>query len=118
MNIVCIGCPIGCNLEVEFDGKVVKQVKGNKCKVGKEYGKKECINPTRILTTTVAVEGGRNRGVSVKTDRDIPKGSIFECIYELKNLKVKAPVKIGEILLDNVAGIGANIVATSNCRSL
>ena len=52
--------------------------------------------------------------VSVKTKEDIPKGKIFECIKALKNIVVPAPVHIGDVILENVAGTGVSIVATKN----
>lgn len=111
-ELTCIGCPIGCNLEILIDNGSVKEVIGNSCKRGIDYGIKECTNPTRILTTTVSVENGKLGIVSVKTSSDIPKNKIFSCVNELKNIKVKAPVHIGDIIVYNILGTGSNIVAT------
>ena len=52
--------------------------------------------------------------VSVKTKEDIPKGKIFECVKTLKTVEVPAPVHIGDVLLEDVAGTGVDIVATKN----
>ena len=71
-------------------------------------------NPTRIVTSTVRVAGGRLAMVSVKTASDIPKGKIFDCVKALKDVEVKAPVKIGDVIVENVAGTGVNIIATKN----
>ena len=95
------------------DGEV-QSVEGNTCKRGAIYGKKEVTNPTRIVTTTVRVLGGTENVVSVKTKEDIPKAKIFDCIHELKEVTVAAPVQIGDIILHNVAGTGVDIVATKN----
>ena len=56
-EIICIVCPMGCQLEVSKDD-ISKNytVKGNKCARGKEYGIKEMSNPTRVLTTTVMLK--------------------------------------------------------------
>lgn len=113
-ELICIGCPIGCNLEVLIeDGKVI-EVKGNSCTKGKVYGEKECTNPTRIVTSIIKVKEGKISMVSVKTEKDIPKDRIFQCLKELKGVVVKAPVRIGDVIIDNVAGTGINIVATKN----
>lgn len=114
VNLICIGCPLGCPLEVEMNGAEVVSVKGNTCKNGEKYAQKELTNPTRIVTSTVRVQGGTLAMVSVKTESDIPKGKIFDCVRELQAVDVKAPVAIGDVILPNVAGTGVAIVATKN----
>lgn len=111
-EMICIGCPMGCPLTVEMDGTEVVNVTRNTCKRGDVYAKKEVTNPTRIVTSTVKVEGGKVDMVSVKTKEDIPKGKIFDCVKALKGVSVKAPVRIGDIILANVADTGVDIVAT------
>lgn len=111
-ELICIGCPMGCPLTVTMDGENVIEVTGNTCPRGKTYAEKEVTNPTRIVTSTVKVEGGDRPFVSVKTKEDIPKGKIFDCMKEINGIVAKAPVAIGDILLENVAGTGVAIVAT------
>ena len=113
-NLTCIGCPMGCSLIVKIKDGEVQSVEGNTCKRGIVYGKKEVTNPTRIVTTTVRVLNGTEKVVSVKTKEDIPKEKIFDCIRELKNVIVTAPVQMGDIILHDVAGTGVDIVATKN----
>ncbi len=113
-ELVCIGCPIGCQLEVKIDEDKVLEVKGNICLRGKTYAEKECTNPTRIVTSSVKVEGGEISAVSVKTKSDIPKDKIIQCIEELKGLVVSAPIKAGDIVLENVANTGVHIIATKS----
>ena len=79
-NLTCIGCPMGCALLVEMNGKEIISVTGNTCKKGAEYAVKEVTDPTRIVTTTVRVKNGNMPVVSVKTAQDIPKGKIFDCV--------------------------------------
>lgn len=116
--LVCIGCPLGCRLEITMENSEVLKVTGQSCKKGKIYGIKECTNPTRILTTTVEVENSYPEVASVKTERDIPKDKLFACIKELKKIKLTAPVHIGDIVLTDVAATGVNIIATTNCEAL
>lgn len=113
-ELVCIGCPLGCPLTVELDGAEVISVTGNTCKRGDVYARKEVTNPTRIVTSSVKVEGGALAAVSVKTKEDIPKGKIFDCVTALKDVVVKAPVHIGDVVLANVAGTGVDVIATKN----
>ena len=113
-ELTCIGCPVGCALTVELKGKEVISVSGNNCKIGETYGKKECTNPTRIVTSSVFVSGGNAKVVPVKTQSDIPKNLMFDCVKELKGVIVKAPVHIGDVVLKNVLNTGVNIIATKN----
>lgn len=113
-NLTCISCPMGCPLTVVLDDQKVVSVSGNTCKRGDIYARKEVTNPTRIVTTTVRVEDGSSDTVSVKTKEDVPKGKIFECVEALKDVTVKAPVHIGDVIVSNVAETGVDIVATKN----
>lgn len=114
IELICIGCPLGCNLNVKMNGAEVEEVTGNSCKKGAEYAKKEVTNPTRIVTSIVKVKNGNIAVVPVKTKDDIPKSKIGDCVKTLKNLEVEAPIKIGDVLLTNVAGTGVDIIATRN----
>lgn len=113
-ELTCIGCPIGCLLQVKMEGTTVKSVKGNTCKRGAVYGEKECTNPSRIVTSSVKVKGGIENVVSVKTEGDVSKDMIFRCLDLLKCIEVEAPVKINDVILANAAGTSVNIIATRN----
>lgn len=113
-ELTCIGCPLGCAITVTLEGKDVKDIGGFTCKRGKEYARKEVTNPTRIVTSTVRLVGSKagERVVSCKTAQDIPKGKIFAVVAALKTVTAAAPVRIGDVLLHDVAGTGVDIVAT------
>ena len=121
-ELICIGCPMGCPLTVTIEQqtmeqkaagqKTVTQVTGHTCPKGKAYAEKEVTNPTRIVTSTVMVEGGTLEMVSVKTKSDIPKGKMAECVDSLRGICVKAPVHIGDVIAADIAGTGVDIVAT------
>ena len=115
-ELTCIGCPLGCSITVTMNGTDVVSVTGNTCPRGDAYARKEVTNPTRIVTSTVRVEGGISPMVNVKKKpaSDIPKAKIFECASALKNVVVTAPVKIGDVVLSNVAGTGVDVVAAKN----
>ena len=113
-ELTCIGCPLGCPITVTTEaGKVVK-IEGNTCPRGATYAEKEVTNPTRIVTSTVKVVDGKRAYVSVKTKDDIPKDKIFECMKVLKDVTTKAPIHIGDTIVDNIAGTGVPIVATKD----
>ena len=113
-ELICIGCPLGCPLSVTLENGEVTSVIGNTCPRGDAYARKEVTNPTRIVTSTVRVEGGVYAMVSCKTEADIPKDKIFAITEELKAVCVKAPVAIGDVLLENAAGTGVNVIATKD----
>ncbi len=113
-ELICIGCPLGCMVSVEMEGKEVKNVTGYTCPRGKAYAEKEVTNPVRIVTSSVRVSGGDKVSVSVKTKSDIPKEKIFDVMRDLKDVTVKAPIKIGDVLVEDVAKTGVAIVATAN----
>ena len=118
IELTCIGCPLGCPLTVTLEGNEVTEVVGNTCPKGAVYAKKEVTNPTRIVTSTVRVSGGTCVMVNVKTESDIPKSKIFECVEALKGVEVAAPIKIGDIVLANVAETGINVVAARSVSEL
>ena len=110
-ELTCIQCPIGCALNVTVDGEKVT-VSGNTCPRGEAYGVKEVTHPSRTVTSTVKIEGGAIPRLSVKTKTDIPKEKIFDVMAEIKKTTVKAPVYTGDVVIDNVCGTGADVIAT------
>jgi CxxC motif-containing protein len=115
-DITCIACPVGCEMRVE-DTENGYLITGYTCSRGKEYALQEITDPRRILTSTIAVEGGILPVLPVKTDKGIPKDMIFKCMEEINKIKVKAPISLGDILLKNIFNTGANVVATRNIPS-
>jgi CxxC motif-containing protein len=111
-HLTCIGCPMGCQLTVTMENGEVTDVTGNTCKRGDIYARKEVTNPTRIVTSSVRVKGGKIAMVSCKTKEDIPKGKIFDICKALESVEVDAPVEIGDVLLRNVCDTGVDIIAT------
>lgn len=117
-TMICIGCPMGCRMTVILSEAGVESVTGNTCKRGESYARKEVTNPTRIVTSTVRVSGGTLPVISVKTNSDIPKGKIRDCIKVLKMTEAKAPVRIGDIVVSDVVGTGVDIVATKGVDAI
>lgn len=116
-ELTCICCPLGCPLTVRMEGDRV-EVTGNSCSRGEEYGKKEVLSPTRVVTSTIPVMGGNLVMVPVKTKQDIPKDKIFACMEEIRKTVVYAPVSIGDVVILNCAGTGVSIVATRNVQKV
>lgn len=113
LALTCINCPIGCGLTVALDdnGDVV-EVTGNQCARGVAYAKMESTNPTRMMTSTVRLNGGILGQLPVKTREPVPKGLVSECARALKPVDVDAPVELGQVILANVCDTGVDIIAT------
>ena len=111
-SIICISCPLGCNLTVEHDDKVIISVKNNACARGPKYAEKEVFSPERVVTSTIKIEGAKIPLLPVKTDRSVSKDKMFEVMKEIFKLKTKASVSRGDIIASNICGSGANLVAT------
>ncbi len=113
-DLTCVACPLGCPITVEYTDTEIISVTGNTCKRGEAYAKTEITNPTRSLTSSVKVCGGVLPVVPVKSDKPVPKDMLFDCMKEINSVCVEAPVKIGQVIIENILGTGANIVATNN----
>lgn len=112
-EIICIVCPMGCQMEVSGDGGPEGYtVTGNACSRGEKYGIKELINPTRVLTTTIKLKGRSHKRLPVRSDAPLPKEIIIQCIRLLDAVEAKAPVTIGSTIVENILGTGVNIIAT------
>ena len=116
VNLTCIGCPLGCQIEVVMEGDQILLVTGNTCARGEKYARKEVTAPTRIVTSSVRVYGSTKgeRMVPLKTASDIPKGKIMDVIRDLRGVSVPCPVHIGDVLIHNISGTGVDMVATKN----
>ena len=115
-SLIGVSCPLGCPIEVEIENGEVVAVTGNTCKRGDAYARAEITNPVRSLTTSVKVENGVHPVVPVKSSGPVPKDKMFECMKVINSATVKAPVKIGDVVIENILGLGVDIVAT-NCDS-
>lgn len=111
-NLTCIVCPIGCQLSVTLENGAVTEVTGNTCPRGKQYAIDECTNPVRTVTSTVRTVGGGV--IPVKTDRPIPKELMFVCMREIDRAVAALPAHIGDVVIENLLGTGANVIITAN----
>lgn len=111
-SIICISCPLGCNLSVEHDDKAVLSVTGNGCKLGPKYAEKEVFAPERVVTSTVKIEGAKIPLLPVRTSCSVSKDKMFEVMKEIFKLKAKAPVKRGDVICKNICNSGADLIAT------
>ena len=109
---LCIGCPIGCRLEVDArDGEVVA-VRGASCTTGERYARQEHRRPLRAVSTTVAVTGAHVPRLPVRTAAPVPKERVVDVVRSLAAVEVAAPVRRGDVLVPDVLGLGVDVVAT------
>lgn len=111
-EMTCIVCPLGCQMNIELNDGVVKSVVGNTCPRGEAYARSECVNPMRVITTTVRCKEGEI--LPVKTDRAISKEKIFEAMSIISKATPNLPISAGDVIIDNV--FGAKVVATKDLR--
>lgn len=112
-RIICIVCPLSCNMTATIDGEGnVLKVIDNQCKEGKKHAVNECKFPGRVLTTTILTENSVHKLLPVRSNRPIRKDRLMECAYILAGVKVKPTVNIGQVIVPNIAGTGADIVST------
>ena len=109
-EFICIVCPRGCHLIVDDN----MNVSGNICPRGKVYALNEITNPTRMITSTVAIDSKELKRLPVMTSNPIPKGKIFEVMAEINKVRIKAPVMINDVVIKNVLGLDSDIIATRN----
>lgn len=115
-NLACIECPKSCALSVDIENCRVIKVSGSKCPKGEEYAVSEIENPARILTATVLAQGLSLKMVPVRTNKTIPKDRIMEAACLIRKIKIDRPVRIGDVLVKNLLGLGVNLVVTRDVR--
>ena len=110
--LTCINCPIGCRLTVHLSEQgQFQSVDGYSCPRGAVYARQECTLPQRMLTAVIPVEG-KAVPLSVKTSRPVPKAMIRDIMSILSEVTVTLPVQPGQVIIHDVLGTGADIIAT------
>ena len=110
MKYICIVCPRSCDLELtDENGELA--VTGAACGRGAAYAKNEYTNPKRMITTTVVLKGAAIKRLPVISDGEVPKAALRRCLEFLYGFAASAPVKMGDVIVENLLGTGANILA-------
>jgi len=99
-NLICIECPIGCEISVTIENDKVVSVKGNTCPRGKAYAEAEVICPKRVITTTVRTKSGKI--VAVKTNKPVPKDLIFDIMKKINQTTCEDNVNLGDVIVENI----------------
>ena len=113
MKMVCVACPMGCQLTAQVDGDQLVGISGQGCGRGVAYARAEVANPARGFHSTLRVQGGDLPMVSVKTAAPVPKNTLMACAAATREIIVQAPIAVGDVLLHDIAGTGVDLVATT-----
>ena len=104
-KIICTNCPLGCKINLVYadaDEVEIIEAQGNRCKRGLEFAKQEITDPLRVVVTSVRVEDGEIPMASVRSDKPVPLRLMEEIMGVIRQTKVSAPVKRGDIIIENV----------------
>ena len=119
-KLVCISCPLGCRLTVTWENEEDITVTGNRCANGESYAREEILAPKRVVTATVAVTVGAAaslpRRLPVKTSAPLLKEHIPGLLNRLYTMEVEPPLRRGEVILEDIAGTGVDLVTTRSVK--
>lgn len=117
-ELICVSCPMGCRITVTMEGKEVLSVKGNTCPRGEAYARQECVQPMRILTSTVRITNGTHRVLPVITEKEIPLEKMSEAMQEVRQITIDAPVHMDDVIIENIADTGVRLIASRSMERL
>lgn len=118
LQFSCTTCPSECLLTVEVerdaDGAVaeVRSATGNRCPRGDKFAHQELICPMRVLTTTVAVSGGDEALLPVRTAEAIPLALHAQAMDLIRGVVVEAPIRMGDIVLKDLLNTNIDLIAS------
>lgn len=112
-ELVCIVCPRGCSLTIDGEGESIT-VSGNFCKKGRDFAISEITEPKRTICSTVKTAFPQCPVLPVRVSTDIPKDKIFDVMKEINKVTVKEKIARGDVVIKNVLGLEADVIATSS----
>jgi CxxC motif-containing protein len=116
-TFTCILCPNGCEIECEFEGRKILSVVGYGCEKGRDYAEQELRSPRRTVASLVRVRGGDQELASVRLDKPVPRERIPDVMEEIRRAALDAPVRMGQVAIPNVLGLGSDVIVTRNVGS-
>ena len=111
-RLTCVLCPVGCELSIDRDAVGELRVEGHQCDKGVPFALEEVLRPKRNLATSVPVRGASAKMVSVRLSAAVPREMLFPILAEIAKLRPEAPVRRGQVLIADVLGTGADVIAT------
>ncbi len=117
-KMTCILCPNGCKLKVQVSGDNTLSLTGGKCSKGMLFAEQEIKDPQRNIATSILVTKGDLPLVSVRLTDSISKDKILDVVAAIKKMSVHAPVISGQVLIENVLGLGVDVISTKNIKRI
>ena len=115
-RITCIICPNGCQVTVVERPGSPLEVKGCTCKRGMEYAAQEYREPKRMLITTMRVDGGTLAVIPVRSNKGLPKQRIFDAVEHVSHNALRAPIKMGTVVVPNLLNLGVDVIASRDMK--
>lgn len=112
-ELTCIVCPNGCSIKIGNKDSEW-QVEGNLCNRGREFAISEMTNPKRTVCSTVRTVYKEMPRLPVRTDGEVPLGSIFSVMGSINKVTLDHKVHAGEVIIEDVCGAGINIISTGD----
>jgi CxxC motif-containing protein len=97
---------------VIIDGGQVISISNLECSRGEAYVVREIQTPLRDFFSTIRIEGAKIAVLPVRTTGPIPKDKLMDCAGELSRIVIKAPVKLGSVIVRNILNLGVDVIAT------
>lgn len=116
-QLICVNCPKGCHITVDLENGKPVNVSGYTCEQGKKYAMQETIDPMRVLTSTVKLENGTLNVLPVITEHEIPLRLWKIAMKEISKVSIKAPVKQGQIIIEDFLHTGVNLLSSRTVRN-
>lgn len=113
--LVCIICPLGCELTAELEKNMVTNVAGFQCKKGKTYAINEILNPCRVLTTTMRTANPDFPLLPVRSSDGVPKTMLIPCMEEIAKIQAPSKINLGEPVLKKLLGLDIDMIS---CRTI
>ena len=115
-RITCIICPNGCQITVVEHPDGLLEILGSTCKRGMEYAGQEYRQPKRMLITTMRVDGGQLPVIPVRSNKELPKERIFEAVEHVSHIALRAPIKMGTVVVPNLLNLGVDVIASRDIK--
>jgi len=112
MEFICVTCPVGCTIRATVEGGELVAFQGQACKRGEAFVREELTAPRRMLTTTVAVRGGRLPLLPVHSSAPLPRALLLPAATLLRQVQVEAPIEEGQVVVENVLDSGIDMLAS------
>ena len=111
-ELICISCPRGCRLSVEYGENQKIAVTGNSCPRGEIYAVQELTDPRRTVTAAMKTDDPAIPYIAVRTDAPFHKKDIDSLLNRLYKKTVHLPISRGEIIWEDIDGSGINIISS------